>query len=249
MISFGLTSAWQNWPRHCTGPDIHGAPTVPGRAPEIDAPGDRSADHARGRRTPTCTNANTCSILARVGFNNPSWSWTELEATLSGRRGRDGRAPGSLSWNAGGDSPAWGRKRQAFEPSLTRVPGTVPYAELHCHSNYSFLDGASHPEELATEAARLGLGGAGAHRPQRLLRRGPLRRGRPRRRPADRVRCRDHPHPRSRRRAARRPQRGTTRCSRSTPANCPTPTHPTRTVGTCSCSPTGRPAMPAWPGR
>ena len=34
---------------------------------------------------------------------------------------------------------------------------TVPYAELHCHSNFSFLDGASHPEELATEAARLGL--------------------------------------------------------------------------------------------
>jgi error-prone DNA polymerase len=92
-----------------------------------------------------------------MGFNNPSWTWSELEATLSGRRGRDGRVPGSLSWNAGGDSPAWGRKRQAFEAPLTRVPGTVPYAELHCHSNYSFLDGASHPEELATEAARLGL--------------------------------------------------------------------------------------------
>ncbi len=92
-----------------------------------------------------------------MGFNNPSWSWSELEATLSGRRGRDGRAPGSLSWNAGGDSPAWGRKRQVFEAPLTRVPGAVSYAELHCHSNYSFLDGASHPEELATEAARLGL--------------------------------------------------------------------------------------------
>ena len=33
----------------------------------------------------------------------------------------------------------------------------MPYAELHCHSNFSFLDGASHPEELAEEAARLGL--------------------------------------------------------------------------------------------
>src|ERR1700675_2825856 len=31
------------------------------------------------------------------------------------------------------------------------------YAELQCHSNFSFLDGASHPEELAEEAARLGL--------------------------------------------------------------------------------------------
>lgn len=33
----------------------------------------------------------------------------------------------------------------------------VPYAELHCHSNFSFLDGASHPEELVEEAVRLGL--------------------------------------------------------------------------------------------
>ena len=31
------------------------------------------------------------------------------------------------------------------------------YAELHVHSNFSFLDGASHPEELVDEAARLGL--------------------------------------------------------------------------------------------
>jgi error-prone DNA polymerase len=33
----------------------------------------------------------------------------------------------------------------------------VPYAELHCHSSFSFLDGASQPEELAEEAARAGL--------------------------------------------------------------------------------------------
>ncbi|HVL27867.1 MAG TPA: error-prone DNA polymerase [Acidimicrobiales bacterium] len=33
----------------------------------------------------------------------------------------------------------------------------MPYAELHCHSAFSFLDGASPPEELAEEAARLGL--------------------------------------------------------------------------------------------
>ena len=35
--------------------------------------------------------------------------------------------------------------------------GAPAYAELHCHSNFSFLDGASHPEELVEEAARLGL--------------------------------------------------------------------------------------------
>ena len=38
-----------------------------------------------------------------------------------------------------------------------RKQGSVPYAELHCHSNFSFLDGASHPEELVNEAARIGL--------------------------------------------------------------------------------------------
>src|SRR6266540_4124559 len=35
------------------------------------------------------------------------------------------------------------------------------YAELHCHSNASFLDGASPPEELVSEAVRLGLGALG----------------------------------------------------------------------------------------
>ncbi|HUK97527.1 MAG TPA: error-prone DNA polymerase [Gaiellaceae bacterium] len=42
----------------------------------------------------------------------------------------------------------------------TLVPGTVggptPYVELHAHSAYSFLDGASLPEELAARAAELG---------------------------------------------------------------------------------------------
>ncbi|HEX7460270.1 MAG TPA: PHP domain-containing protein [Acidimicrobiales bacterium] len=33
----------------------------------------------------------------------------------------------------------------------------MAYAELHAHSNFSFLDGASHPEELAAAAVRLGL--------------------------------------------------------------------------------------------
>lgn len=31
------------------------------------------------------------------------------------------------------------------------------YVELHCHSNFSLLDGASHPEELVTQAAALEL--------------------------------------------------------------------------------------------
>ncbi|HYJ26005.1 MAG TPA: PHP domain-containing protein, partial [Acidimicrobiia bacterium] len=34
-----------------------------------------------------------------------------------------------------------------------RVSG---YAELHCHTNFSFLDGASHPEDLVERAIDLG---------------------------------------------------------------------------------------------
>ncbi len=94
-----------------------------------------------------------------MGFNNPNMPWSELERLLSDQRGKDGRAPGSPSWNSGGDGPAWSRKRQPYQPPESpRSGGTrVPYAELHCHSNFSFLDGASHPEQLAEEAARLGL--------------------------------------------------------------------------------------------
>jgi error-prone DNA polymerase len=33
---------------------------------------------------------------------------------------------------------------------------TIPYVELHCHSGFSFLDGASHPEELVLRAVELG---------------------------------------------------------------------------------------------
>ncbi len=58
----------------------------------------------------------------------------------------------------GGDSPAWSAKRGAYEPpAVIRRTSTIPYAELHCHSSFSFLDGASSPEELAEEAARLDL--------------------------------------------------------------------------------------------
>src|SRR3954468_16563741 len=35
------------------------------------------------------------------------------------------------------------------------------YAELHCHTYFSFLDGASAPDELAERAAELGLVGLG----------------------------------------------------------------------------------------
>ena len=46
-------------------------------------------------------------------------------------------------------------------PRLVETPRTPPlagprYAELHCKTNFSFLEGASHPDELAVRAAELG---------------------------------------------------------------------------------------------
>ncbi|MET7403249.1 error-prone DNA polymerase [Dactylosporangium sp. NPDC005572] len=107
-----------------------------------------------------------------MGFNNPDVPWSELERWLSGRKRE--RRPDAKGWEHpgedyhpdvlsadhgdGGDSPAWSRKRQEYTPPPLRKPETaVPYAELHAHSNFSFLDGASHPEELAEAAVRLGL--------------------------------------------------------------------------------------------
>ena len=105
-----------------------------------------------------------------MGFNNPGVPWSEMERRLSDRwddvdplaaRARRGDHPGD-----GGDSPAWSYHREAYEAPaelLAEVdrargrPTSVPYAELHCHSAFSFLDGASQPEALAEEAARLGL--------------------------------------------------------------------------------------------
>ncbi|WP_106849592.1 error-prone DNA polymerase [Blastococcus sp. Marseille-P5729] len=93
-----------------------------------------------------------------MGWNNPPVSWSELERRLSSTVHADG-----LPVPDGGDSPAWSRHRpsyQAPDEGPRRPDGpVVPYAELHCHSNFSFLDGASHPEELVEEAVRLGLTG------------------------------------------------------------------------------------------
>jgi len=53
------------------------------------------------------------------------------------------------------DTPHRRRKRERLEPTAHR-PAGAGYVELHAHSAYSFLDGASQPEELAARAAELG---------------------------------------------------------------------------------------------
>lgn len=79
-----------------------------------------------------------------------------MERVLTGKPRRSG-LPLEESGD-GGDSPAWSRKRGVYQPpEVSRASGAVPYAELHAHSAYSFLDGASTPEEMVEEAARLNL--------------------------------------------------------------------------------------------
>jgi error-prone DNA polymerase len=87
-----------------------------------------------------------------VGFDNPPIKWSELEATLSGRT-RPRRVMA--------DEETHSHKRPAYVPppveEMDDGEAVVPYAELHAHSNFSFLDGASSPEELVQEAARMRL--------------------------------------------------------------------------------------------
>ncbi|WP_243233522.1 error-prone DNA polymerase [Microbacterium sp. CIAB417] len=89
-----------------------------------------------------------------MGWHNPPVPWSELERALS-----DARRPRPVPAGAdGGDSPAWSHKRGPYVPPVIERPEqVVPYAELHAHSSYSFLDGASSPEELVEQAERLGL--------------------------------------------------------------------------------------------
>ncbi|MGV0813232.1 error-prone DNA polymerase [Mycolicibacterium boenickei] len=91
-----------------------------------------------------------------MGWHNGPPSWSEMERVLTGKPRRSG-LPLEPAGD-GGDSPAWSRKRGVYQPpELDRPRTSVRYAELHTHSAYSFLDGASTPEELVEEAARLNL--------------------------------------------------------------------------------------------
>ena len=49
-----------------------------------------------------------------------------------------------------------GEKGEKSEQGARSESVKVQYAELHCISNYTFLRGASHPEELVHQAAALG---------------------------------------------------------------------------------------------
>ena len=163
-----------------------------------------------------------------MGFNNPSWTWSELEAALSGKRaGRDGRAPRAARRGtpvATGRRGAASASRSRPTASTARAPavGAVRRAALPLQllvpRRCLAPRGAGHRGRPAR--AR----GAGPHRPQRVLRRRALRRGGPGGRPADRVRRRDHADARARppTQQVDAAREAATRRPRSTPGGCPT---------------------------
>ena len=86
-----------------------------------------------------------------------SLSWSRLERILSGRPGPEPVPIGHTGTSAGGAYGPVSREVQAPR----RRQATVPFAELHAVSSYSFLGGASEPEDLVDRAAELGLSAVG----------------------------------------------------------------------------------------
>ena len=101
-----------------------------------------------------------------MGWDNPPVPWEEFERRLSWRH------PGSPDASDGSDRDGSGarglrpvtrlpdpqdRPGQQGQLASAARPAGPAWAELHCHSSYSFLDGVSSPAELVGEAMQLGL--------------------------------------------------------------------------------------------
>ena len=112
-----------------------------------------------------------------MGWQNPERPWNEMERILSGRGTPSDSPTGQASAERAAAEEAAAKaaaekaaaeKAAAQEAAAQEAanaaedhhdPDRIPYAELHTHSHYSFLDGASSPEALVNEAVRLGLDG------------------------------------------------------------------------------------------
>ena len=99
-----------------------------------DGPGTGVAGHGLGQPTRAVAGAGAPPVL---GDPRPG----------SGRNGR-------RSHGLARDPPAHRRPRQPASGGPAGGGPASAWAELHCHSSYSFLDGASAPAELVAEAAR-----------------------------------------------------------------------------------------------
>ncbi|MDF0531681.1 error-prone DNA polymerase [Tsukamurella sp. 8F] len=87
-----------------------------------------------------------------MGFEIGMQSWSEMERVLSGRPPTRGEGYADLPRS----SPEVPASRSAV-PAIEHPGSRVPYAELHAHSAFSFLDGAALPEDMVEQAHTLGL--------------------------------------------------------------------------------------------
>ena len=93
-----------------------------------------------------------------MGFDNPIIPWRELERRLSDRAGAPSWSNGSCQNDrAPSDQTDVVRSLPGSPAGIRRGLSRTPYAELHSHSRFSFMDGASNPDELVAEATRLEL--------------------------------------------------------------------------------------------
>ena len=170
----------------------HVRPDPAGRGVHVDDPGRLvSRRHRRCGRRPAAPGSTTAG--RRRGSRPRARAAESRRGRESSRHG--GRARAAAARGVPEDARVLVAPRSSMSASsVTRNPGavgeqlpvctsTVPqprpmaYVELHCHSAYSFLDGASHPEELVVAGRRARLPRARADRPRRRLR---LARVRPR---------------------------------------------------------------------
>ena len=97
-----------------------------------------------------------------MGFDNPRTSWSEVAARLTGKHdGTSSSVDSRLNHPAVSVGPGGSDGLSRYEVSPPAHPGkrrsTVPWAELHVHSDFSFLDGASQPEQLVEAAVASGV--------------------------------------------------------------------------------------------
>src|SRR5882672_5573816 len=109
--------------------------------------------HVRSQRSELCrtmTGRSSCSS-ARSASSPAGGTATTSPAITSSPEHRAKRSYGSIASGAAkGDGIC-----TAFSPEAVYSP-LPAYAELHCLSNFTFLRGASHSEELVQRAAALG---------------------------------------------------------------------------------------------
>ena len=111
----------------------------------------------------------------RSGSRRAGGAHRTLNATITVPNGKTARTYGSIatSATAAGSSMASSTdlpcpnnplpnsmcRSWRGTPRPVTAPPQVRYVELHCKTNFSFLEGASHPNELVAQAASLGYAG------------------------------------------------------------------------------------------